>query len=230
MTQLHLFPLSDRQSSGPQPSPKNEEAIDKIRGLRYIPNYITESQHDWLLDQIDKQEWHSFSKRRAQHYGPKYDYKTGKLNHDMGMSDLPEWLKRLSHKLHEDGHTPEAPNQVLVSEYQSGQGIGGHIDREPWFKDTIISLSLGSSCIMEFTNQHDETKKVPVWLARRSIAVLREAARYTWLHGIPARKSDVWDGRKHARQRRVSLTFRSVIIETPKHYEDKIPQSSSSSQ
>ena len=41
MTQLHLFPLSDQQSSGPQPSPKNEEAIDKIRGLRYIPNYIT---------------------------------------------------------------------------------------------------------------------------------------------------------------------------------------------
>ena len=29
MTQLHLFPLSDQQSSGPQPSPKNEEAIDK---------------------------------------------------------------------------------------------------------------------------------------------------------------------------------------------------------
>ena len=29
MTQLHLFPLPDQQSSGPQPSPKNEEAIDK---------------------------------------------------------------------------------------------------------------------------------------------------------------------------------------------------------
>ena len=212
MTQLHLFPLTDQQSSEPQPSPKNEEAIDKIRGLRYIPNYITEFQHDWLLDRIDGQAWHSFAKRRAQHYGPKYDYKTRKLKPDMPMNDLPEWLQRLSHKLHRDGHMPEVPNQVLVSEYQPGQGIGGHIDKEPWFKDTIISLSLGSSCIMEFTNQDDKTKKVPVWLARRSIAVLREAARYTWLHGIPARKSDVWDGRKYERQRRVSLTFRSVII------------------
>ena len=212
MTQLHLFLVPDQQSSGPQPSPKNEEAIDKIRGFRYIANYITELQHDWLLDQIDKQLWHSFSKRRAQHYGPEYDYKTGKLNDDTRMNDLPEWLKRLSHKLHKDGYTPEVPNQVLVNEYQPGQGIGGHIDREPWFKDTIIALSLGSSCIMDFTNQHDKTKKVPVWLAPRSIAVLREAARYTWLHGIPARKSDVWDGRKYARQRRISLTFRRVII------------------
>ncbi len=212
MTQLHLFPLPDQQSAGPQPSPKNEEAIDVILGLRYIADYITEFQHDWLLDQIDKQQWHGFAQRRAQHYGPKYDYKTGKLNDDTRMNDLPEWLKRFSHKLHKDGYTPEVPNQVLVNEYQPGQGIGGHIDREPWFKDTIISLSLGSSCIMEFTNQDNKMEKVPVWLAPRSIAILREAARYTWLHGIPARKSDVWDGRKYTRQRRISLTFRTVIV------------------
>lgn len=227
MTQLHLFPLTTQQSSGPQPSPKNEEAIDKIRGFQYIPNYITEFQHDWLLDRIDKQEWGSFGKRRVQHYGFKYDYKTGKLKHDPDMSDLPEWLKRLSHKLYKDGHIPEVPNQVLVNEYQPGQGIGGHIDREPWFKDTIISLSLGSSCIMEFTNQYDRTKKVPVWLAGRSIAVLKEAARYTWLHGIPARKSDVWNEHKYERQRRVSLTFRRVIIKNGETHGDKIHQSSS---
>ena len=230
MTQLHLLPLPDQQFFGPHPTPKNEEAIDKIRGLRYIPNYITEFQHDWLLNQIDKQQWHSFAKRRAQHYGPQYDYKTGKLNHDTGMNELPGWLNRLSHKLHKDGHIPEVPNQVLVSEYQPGQGIGGHIDREPWFKNTIISLSLGSSCIMDFTNQYDRTNKVSVWLAPRSIAVLREAARYTWLHGIPARKSDMWDGRKYARQRRVSLTFRNVIIEKGEHFGDKIPKSNSPSE
>ena len=212
MTQLDLFPLQHQQSFEPQPPPNNEEAIEEIRGLQYIPNYITEFQHDWLLDRINKQEWHSFAKRRAQHYGLKYDYKTGELNRETGINDLPEWLKRLGHKLHKDGHISEVPNQVLVSEYEPGQGIGGHIDKEPWFKDTIISLSLGSSCIMKFTNQYDRTKKVSVWLARRSIAVLREAARYTWLHGIPARKSDVWDGRKYARQRRVSLTFRRVIV------------------
>ena len=131
----------------------------------------------------------------------------------MPQNDLPEWLKRLSQKLHEDGHIPEVPNQVFVNEYLPGQGIGGHIDREPWFKDTIVALSLGSSCIMEFAHEDDTTEKVSVWLAPRSIAVLREAARYAWLHGIPARKSDMWDGRKYTRQRRISLTFRSTVVD-----------------
>ena len=213
MEQLSLFPLSNQQFSQPLPPPKNQQAIDKIRGLQYVVDYITEFQHDWLLNQIDKQQWHYFSKRCYQHYGPKYDYNTGKLDQDTHIDELPEWLKRLSRKLHTDGYISEVPNQVLVNEYQPGQGIGGHIDREPWFKDTIITLSLGSSCIMDFTNQYDKTEKVPVWLARRSIAVLTEAARYTWLHGIPARKSDVWDGRKYTRQRRISLTFRGVVID-----------------
>lgn len=212
MEQQSLFPTLNQQFSEPEPPPDNKKAVEEICGLRYIPNYITEFQHDWLLAQIDKQQWGSFSKRRIQHYGPQYDYKTGKLKRDTRPNDLPEWLKRVSQKLHRDGHISEAPNQVLVNEYQPGQGIGGHIDREPWFKDTIIALSLGSSCIMEFTNENDKTKKVSVWLASRSIAILKEAARYTWLHGIPARKSDVWDGRKYARQRRVSLTFRCVIL------------------
>ena len=213
MEQISLFPILNQQFSQPEPTPRNEEAIEKIRGLRYISDYITAFQHDWLLDMVDKQQWDYFSKRRVQHYGPKYDYKTGKLKSDMRQSDLPEWLKRLSEKLHEDGHIPEVPNQVFVNEYLPGQGIGGHIDREPWFRDTIVALSLGSSCIMDFTHEEDKTEKVSVWLAPRSIAVLREAARYTWLHGIPARKSDVWDGRKYPRQRRVSLTFRRGITQ-----------------
>ncbi len=212
--QQSLFPLLEQQFSQPQPTPSNQHAVDTVHGLRYIAKYLTEFQHDWLLDHIDKQQWHNFSKRRYQHYGPTYDHKTGKLNHDKPMSNLPEWLKRLCQKLHKDGHIPEVPNQVLINEYEPGQGIGGHIDKEPWFKDTIVNLSLGSNCIMEFTNKYDKTKKVPVWLARRSVAVLREEARYTWMHGIPARKSDVWDGRKFPRQRRISLTFRQAIIES----------------
>ena len=212
MEQISLFPILNQQFSQPEPTPKNEEAVEKIRGLRYIADYITEYQHDWLLNTIDKQPWERFVKRRVQHYGSRYDYKTGKLRQDVSQSDLPEWLKRFSQKLHEDGHIPEVPNQVFVNEYLPGQGIGGHIDREPWFKDTIVALSLGSSCIMEFTHEYDNTEKVSVWLAPRSIAVLQEAARYTWLHGIPARKSDLWNGRRYERQRRVSLTFRRVII------------------
>ena len=75
----------------------------------------------------------------------------------------------------------------------------------------IVSLSLGY--VIDFTNKRDKTKKIPVWLAPRSIIVLRDEARYKWLHGIAPRKSDMWAGQTYERQRRVSLTFRRVILE-----------------
>ena len=195
----------------PLPS-RNQEAIAAIGGLGYVKNYIAEYQHGWLLTEIDKHEWLTDLKRRVQHYGFKYDYKARKVNYDMRIGELPEWLKRLSQKLHKDEHTPEVADQVIVNEYLPGQGIASHIDCEPCFEDTIVSLSLGSGCIMDFTNKFDKSEKIPVWLEPRSLVVLRGEARHEWLHGIAARKSDEWDGQKHERQRRVSLTFRKVII------------------
>ncbi len=213
MTQLDLFSLTDQQSPLPQPSPNNEEAIDAIRAFKYIEDYIVKSEHNRLLDQIDKNPWLEDLKRRVQHYGFKYDYKARKVNHDMRIGRLPEWLLTLGNKLHKDSHMPAEPDQVIVNEYEPGQGISSHIDCEPCFEDMIVSLSLGSSCVMDFTNKLDKTKKIPVWLAPRSIIVLRDESRYNWLHGLAPRKSDQWAGETYERQRRVSLTFRKVIIE-----------------
>ena len=210
--QLTFFFVPEPQPPELQPSSKNESAVIAIPGLQYIEDYINEYQHDWLLKKIGEQQWLDDLKRHVQHYGFKYDYRARKVNYDMHIGELPEWLKRLSHNLQKDGYMQEKADQVIVNEYKPGQGISSHIDCEPCFKDTIVSLSLGSGCVMNFTNKFDKTKKIPVWLAPRSIVVLSGEARHDWLHGIPARKSDEWDGQKHERQRRVSLTFRKVII------------------
>ena len=206
--------VPQEQSTEQESSSRNQEAIAAIGGLDYREDYITEHQHNWLLAEIDKNRWLDDLKRRVQHYGFKYDYKARRVNMDMHLGELPEWLKRLSRKLHQDEHTPEVADQVIINEYLPGQGIASHIDCEPCFKDTIVSLSLGSGCVMNFTNKSDKTKKVPVWLEPRSLVVLSSEARNEWLHGIAARKTDEWEGQKHERQRRVSLTFRKVIIKT----------------
>ena len=188
-------------------------AIATIPGLYYVPDYINEIEHDQLLAQIDEQPWLDDLKRRVQHYGYKYDYKARRVARDMRIGKLPKWLEELAEKLWIDGHMPKVADQVIVNEYEPKQGISRHIDCEPCFQDTIVSLSLGSGCVMDFTNKFDKTKKIPVWLAPKSIVVLKDEARYKWLHGIAARKSDTWDGHKVARERRVSLTFRKVIID-----------------
>ncbi len=226
MSRSSLFSLPDQRFISPEPPPKNEEAIETINGLQYIENFINEPDHYLFLSLVNGEQWLGDLKRRVQHYGFKYDYKARKVSRDMHIGELPIWLKELSSRLRQAGYMSEGADQVIVNEYQPGQGISGHIDCEPCFRDTIISLSLGSSCVMDFINKYDKAKKIPVWLAPRSLIVLNDEARYEWLHGIAARKWDKWDGRKYERQRRVSLTFRRVIIEKEKHYKKEISNTS----
>lgn len=184
--------------------------IDGIPGLSYVADYITEEAETWLLEKVDDGLWLDDLKRRVQHYGFKYDYRKRKVDMSMHVGQLPYWLERLSQKLHRDGYMPEIADQVIVNEYLPGQGISAHIDCEPCFKDTIVSMSLASSCVMYFT---DESKKIPVLLEPRSIVVLTGQARYKWMHSITARRYDEWEGIRLERGRRVSLTFRKVIVQ-----------------
>ncbi len=184
----------------------------KISGLKYLPAFITEQEHDSLLSSIDNQQWLDDLKRRVQHYGYKYDYKQHNINHDMKIADLPDWLENFAVRLKEKGIFKKVPDQVIVNEYLPGQGITNHIDCPPCFSDTITSLSLGSDCVMNLTEKDDNSNVIPYLLNKKSLIILKEEARYEWMHGIKMVKNDHYYGLKIPRKRRVSLTFRSVII------------------
>ncbi|MCD6035583.1 MAG: 2OG-Fe(II) oxygenase superfamily protein [Rickettsiales bacterium] len=185
-------------------------SVERIPGLQYIPDYITSDQEAELLSCIDAQSWLRDLKRRVQHYGWKYDYKARSITGDLRLGPLPDWLERYCNKLQGDGVFEKVPDQVIINEYQPGQGIAPHIDCVPCFGGTIASISLGSAYLMEFT--HANGGKVPVLLESRSLVILKEDARYVWKHGIPGRKTDRYQGQVIERKRRVSLTFRNVIL------------------
>jgi alkylated DNA repair dioxygenase AlkB len=182
-----------------------------ISGLTYLPNFISQNEATELTTKIDSQIWMNDLKRRVQHYGFRYDYRLRRIDYSMRLGDLPNWLIPLSIRLQKEGIFIDMPDQVIVNEYETGQGISPHIDCEPCFEDTIVSLSLNSTAIMEFTNEKTG-EKIPVLLEPRSLVVLKGESRYDWLHSIPARQKDVYEGITHIRKRRVSLTFRKVII------------------
>lgn len=184
---------------------EDDEPEIHISGLTYIRDFISAQEQALLLSQIDRQPWLTDLKRRVQHYGYKYDYKARTVGNDAYLGALPDWLSLLSKKLHDDAVFQSVPDQVIVNEYLPGQGISAHIDCVPCFADTIASLSLGSSCVMEFSNPKTGEKKSIV-LEERSLIILSGSARYEWQHAIPARKSDIINGVKTERARRVSLT------------------------
>lgn len=187
-----------------------------IKGLRYVRNFITKQEHDYLLQQIDASVWLDDLKRRVQHYGYKYDYKRRNIDLSMKIGELPSWALQVANKMYAEGLINYLPDQVIVNEYQVGQGISPHIDCEPCFEDTIISLSLGSACVMDFVHKDDKNQKLHKLLEPCSLVILQDEVRYNWLHGIKPNKTDNHNGQKIVRQRRVSLTFRKVILNEKK--------------
>jgi len=185
--------------------------LSGIAGLQYVPDFITPEVHDQLLCDVDAQPWLTDLKRRVQHYGFKYDYTARRIDHSMRLGALPDWALRLAEQLVQRGLLPDMPDQLIVNEYLPGQGIANHIDCVPCFTDTIASVSLGSACVMNF--RKTETKQtVSLLLHPRSAVAMKGETRYLWTHGIAARKTDQYQGRTIQRWRRVSLTFRKVIL------------------
>jgi alkylated DNA repair dioxygenase AlkB len=183
-----------------------------IDGLKYFPDFISSEEEKELLSIIDAQEWNSRSlKRRVQHYGYVYDYTKRKIDSSSHLGPLPEWLGKIHDKI--STYFEHKPDQAIVNEYTPGQGIGPHIDCVPCFGPVVASLSLNSPCSMVF-GKDKELKSL--WLEPRSLLVLTGPARYEWTHQIHACK---WDFRFEGtevvetvnRQRRVSITFRTVI-------------------
>lgn len=201
LMQPNLFPIDEPGS------------VTRIDGLQVVPDFITAEEEEALTDMIDRQPWLSDLKRRVQHYGWKYDYTARRVDEAMRLGALPEWLAGLCCCLQLAGYFPKRPDQVIINEYQPGQGIAPHIDCVPCFEESIASLSLGSPCVMEFTHA-ESGEKVTQLLEPCSLLVFSGEARYRWKHGIPARKSDKIAGQTLPRGRRLSLTFRNVILDS----------------
>ena len=188
--------------------PTAQKSAFNIPGLKYTRDFITLAEEKTLLDAIDLGIWINDLKRRVQHYGYKYDYKARRIDLRMRIGGLPYWLEALASRLQAENFFVAKPDQIIVNEYQPGQGITPHIDCEPCFADTVVSLSLNSTAVMEFSRGEE---KIPYLLEPRSVIALTNESRYEWKHSIPARKKDLFQELIYPRKRRVSLTFRKVI-------------------
>jgi alkylated DNA repair dioxygenase AlkB len=183
-----------------------------IPGLHYKPSFIGAERQRIVMDCIDSSPWMTDLRRRVQHYGWRYDYSTRFVSEDMRAAPLPTPMRDLAEALHEQGWFSRPPDQVIVNEYEPGQGIAPHVDRN-CFGPTVATLSLEDSWPMVFTRVRRYAKsaeRVELVLDIGSVLVLTGEARSTWMHGIAKRKTDGRGSNKRARRRRVSVTFRTM--------------------
>jgi alkylated DNA repair dioxygenase AlkB len=196
--------------------PSAESAV--VPGLLYLRNFLQPDEERELLRQVDAAPWRTDLVRRVQHYGWRYNYKERKVCADDFIGPLPTWLAGVARRLVASGVVSRETvlDQAIVNEYLPGQGIAAHVDQPYMFGDEIVMVSLGSATTMAFNPTHSAgtPESQHVRLEPRSVARVRGDARYKWKHGIAARHTDPAEPGKGARriprERRVSLTFRSV--------------------
>lgn len=184
---------------------------DMPDGITYTPDWLIPFGEDDIVKEIDASPWEVLRVRRVQQYGQFYGY-ASKLNGER-VEPMPGWLDDLCYWLVESGGMSQHPDNVIVNEYLEGQGINPHID-SPWFGPEVVSLSLLDSWAMDFTKGFDKSWRI--LLERYSLLKLTGPARSEWKHAINPRKNDYVAGTLRPRgPRRISVTFRTVVGETP---------------
>ena len=190
--------MSDNERQPP------EGSASLVPGLEYHRAFISDAAERILLANIADipANWwiHPVmrgvaAKRSSACFGFRYVASGRRLEPAVPFSD---WLSRIADRAAIAANIPSASlNQVLVTRYPRGAGIGVHRDA-PFFGDVVTSLSLCAPCRMIF--RKDRVRFV-LELAPRSLLVLRGEARLHWTHEIP---------RSSVRTDRLSITFRQV--------------------
>ncbi len=208
--------------------------IGSLNTIVYCTDFLSEEEETICIENIDA--LHSWTvltsgRRKVQSWGkvvPGFSNTCG--------DTLPLFLQSLSKFLVDEGFfsisTP--PNNVLINQYEPGQGIMPHTDG-PAYHPTAVILSLCSDALMMFSPNVatyriglDSTDPIEaIILRRRSILSFSDEAYTGYLHSIAEvasetvnstqtcpvvnmKESKGFQGEVILREKRISLTFRHV--------------------
>jgi alkylated DNA repair dioxygenase AlkB len=189
--------------------------ISTVPGLYYIENLISPEYSQQLFHYLDNEaKWSpitdSPNSRVVQHYGFLYNYKH--RNHKEMGTPIPylfsSLIQTLEQKVQELKLTDSSYsfNQVIVNNYEPGQGISKHTDIKS-YGAVIGCYTIGSGATMRFRKKEEI---VDIYVKPNSLYIMSGDARYLWTHEMPSTKTDICDGKRVTRDRRISITFRFV--------------------
>lgn len=157
-------------------------------GFTYEPGILSEREEQVLLERISKLpfkefEFHGYTgKRRVVSYGWRYDFAERRLGE---ADEIPGFLLDLRETAADVARTPaDRLQQVLVTEYSAGAGIGWHRDKAVFGE--VIGISLLSPCLFRLRRSVGESwERVSLTAEPRSAYVLSGPSRTEWEHSIP---------------------------------------------
>ncbi|HSC55937.1 MAG TPA: alpha-ketoglutarate-dependent dioxygenase AlkB, partial [Nitrospira sp.] len=170
---------------------------------QYHSDWITVEEESILVEHIEQLRFSEvrmhgvIAKRQVVHFGWDYEYDSWTIS---PTQPIPEWVLPFRARAAALMIIPDAAIQeVLVTRYRPGAGIGWHRDA-PMFGPAVLGMSLAGNCRMRFQRMVGRKRQTAeVLLKPRSCYMLAGASRFVWQHSIPP-----------AKELRYSLTFRTV--------------------
>jgi DNA oxidative demethylase len=182
---------------------KTRRMTDPPEGWRYEENFLSLEEERSLVEEFEKlplaplQMHGVISKRELMHYGWDYHYDAMTIRPTERPPDFLHSIQERAARL--ANIAPAALEEILLTRYPLGSGIGWHRDA-PMFGSLIIGISLVSPCMMKLRKKMDDVYHTyATELRPRSIYFLTGKARTQWQHSIPSIKA-----------LRYSITFRTV--------------------
>jgi len=152
----------------------------QVEGFDYYPDVLTTTEEAGLLEELSALPFRDITmrgvtaRRRVACYGFDYAYAARGV---VATAPVPHVLKMLKGRCAAVAGVPERFNQLIVSEYPPGAGIGWHTDAAV-FGETILGLSLGAPARLQLRERASTRVAGAFRLEPRSLYGLRGQARW----------------------------------------------------
>jgi alkylated DNA repair dioxygenase AlkB len=156
-------------------------------GFHYSPAVLTASEEQSLVQEFEKLPLQPFEfrgfhgNRRIFTFGHKYVFAGQRPRAD---ARIPDYFRPLLEIASNISRVPtEAFEQVMVTEYPPGAGIGWHLDR-PSYED-IVAISFLAPCVLRLRRRAgEEWERRSALIEPRSAYLLHDDVRNNWQHSI----------------------------------------------
>lgn len=178
-----------------------KKSQDSPQGLLYIPAFLSAEDQLSLLRELETLDYKhdSFRGQKLKRSYAQFGFEYVSTGHGLKQApSIPEFLSRLIEKVVKHHLPEETFNQVIVTRYPAGAGIGWHTDA-PVFGECIFAVSLGAHARLQLRPIGTKDKTFEIVVAPGSMYILAGQARWHYQHQIVPVKSD-----------RYSITFRHV--------------------
>jgi len=160
---------------------------EQPQGFRYLPDVLSASEEASLVEHFRRLPLQPFefqgflANRRIFTFGHKYAFAGQKPRADARIPEDFRPLIELAAKI--SGRSAEAFEQVMVTEYAPGAGIGWHRDR-PSYED-IVAVSFLAPCTLRLRRKKGQNwERRSAYIEPRSVYLLHSSVRDDWQHSI----------------------------------------------